>query len=185
MPAFNAIDVHNNSTIVSSLGSFLVVYTLSVITFERELKIDCHTNDIYNQNTVSGASQGSPFSEVGPSPPAHLTYSEIFNGLPDQQSASVLCNHYLENVSWVYYIIHAPTFIAQLADVYSALDASTLPDAGHLAIVATVISIGAYFKAGLALGSLTRDEVKANCNKWVNTSHFISNRRNIRLIHNN
>jgi hypothetical protein len=96
-----------------------------------------------------------------------LTPKEVTTIMPDVTAATILLNHYTTNVSWVYHIIHTPTAYAQLESVYGSLKESKMPNLSHLALIATLISIGAYFKSGMAQGPSTRQETKASCKKWT------------------
>lgn len=127
----------------------------------------CFQQDLNRFGAVPALSPGSSFPDSSPMPTISLTYSEILAALPDQGTADVLLNHYIANVSWVYHIIHSPTVRAQLQGIYTSLNACKLPNLPHLAVVATIISIGAYFKSGLAHGPSTRGEIKASCQKWA------------------
>ena len=65
--------------------------------------------------------------------------------LPTQAQARVFVSFYLDNVSWITGVIHAPSFWSEFADFWTKLERAQARDDIWLALLLSVLSIGAYF----------------------------------------
>jgi hypothetical protein len=88
--------------------------------------------------------------------------------LPSRGLAEVVFNHYIEKIHWVYRIIHVPTTRGFLNALYEDLDKSKAPEIHQLALIATLLAIGAHFwKEQQGISFTLRDAEQAS-KKWCN-----------------
>lgn len=89
---------------------------------------------------------------------------QILSILPTQAQGGALLEYYIQNVSWIYHIIHVPTVKAQLKSMYTALGQDRQPDYSHLAIISTIFALSAYF--GYSTPDL-QDAKSSCCTRWT------------------
>ncbi|KAJ8058966.1 hypothetical protein OCU04_011950 [Sclerotinia nivalis] len=75
--------------------------------------------------------------------------------LPSRKYARVLMEYFVENVIWIYHIIHIPTLESHLDKLYNDLEQNQQPQYGQLALLSAVFALSVYFQ-GVEPLSMTR-----------------------------
>ncbi|APA08873.1 hypothetical protein sscle_04g036430 [Sclerotinia sclerotiorum 1980 UF-70] len=75
--------------------------------------------------------------------------------LPSRKYARVLVKYFVENVVWIYHIIHIPTLESHLDKLYNDLEQNQQPQYGQLALLSAVFALSVYFQGAEPL-SITR-----------------------------
>jgi hypothetical protein len=104
-----------------------------------------------------------------PPPDPPLSCSDIAAILPNKIAAYHLFDHYVNNLNWIYHAVHVPTLRQQLASIYDHIETRRKPKFFHLALIATILAVTAYFKSGSSVATstrTTREESLADSTKW-------------------
>ncbi|CAD6446006.1 66310165-71bb-4297-b1b6-a86131eefc64 [Sclerotinia trifoliorum] len=76
--------------------------------------------------------------------------------LPSRKYARVLVKYFVENVIWIYHIIHIPTLESHLDRLYDDLEQNKQPQYGHLALLSAVFALSVYFQGVEPLSTTRR-----------------------------
>lgn len=81
--------------------------------------------------------------------------SQVLTLLPSRKQAEVLFKYFVDNVVWIYHIIHIPTVESHLNKLYNDLEQNQQPRYDHLALISAIFALSVYFQ-GVEPLSLTR-----------------------------
>jgi hypothetical protein len=95
-----------------------------------------------------------------------LHCSDIITILPSRDQARALFEFYAAHVNWLHHIIHVPSVRKLLDETYSTLNKQQLPPYNHIALLATIFSLSAYFSRRSLGETLGKNELQSCFRKW-------------------
>ena len=98
----------------------------------------------------------------------NLDMNDVLRILPPSNSTSSLLENYSQQIGWIYPVIHLPTFENHAKNVYTNLESGQIPNLGHLAIVATVFALSAYYFSPSGKLPFDGHEARTNAFLWFN-----------------
>ncbi|TGO36033.1 hypothetical protein BHYA_0137g00140 [Botrytis hyacinthi] len=99
----------------------------------------CHNDEI--TQTFAASFLGASASTVRTGVDA-----QSLRSLPSRKHARVLFDYFVDNIVWIYHIIHVPTLESHLNRLYDDLDQNLQPRNEHVALLSTVFALSLYFQ---------------------------------------
>ncbi|KAH7370091.1 hypothetical protein BKA65DRAFT_602631 [Rhexocercosporidium sp. MPI-PUGE-AT-0058] len=65
--------------------------------------------------------------------------------LPTRAQGEIMFEYYLDNINWMYHVIHVPTVWKRFDSLYTSIETGQNPDHAHLALIVTLFALSAYF----------------------------------------
>lgn len=87
--------------------------------------------------------------------------------LPARPRARILFDYYISNINWTYHIIHVPTVEKHFDDLYNSLEQGQIPRHDVLALIASLLSLCAYFSAVSTNLFRNHNDAMSNCRQWA------------------
>ena len=97
-----------------------------------------------------------------------LDIKDVLRILPPSSCTSSLLENYSQQIGWIFPVIHPPTFESHVENVYANLENGQKPDLGHLAIVATVFALSAYYFTSSGKLPFDAHEARTYAFLWFN-----------------
>ncbi|TGO55343.1 hypothetical protein BCON_0093g00150 [Botryotinia convoluta] len=72
--------------------------------------------------------------------------AQSLRSLPSRKHARVLFDYFVDNIVWIYHIIHIPTLESHLNRLYDDLDQNLQPQNDHVALLSAVFALSLYFQ---------------------------------------
>ena len=92
---------------------------------------------------------------------------QILSLLPSRKQAIFLFEFYVKNIIPFCYIIHVPTVDCMLNTVYTRLENNQQPQHNHVALLSTIIALGAYFAPPSSRSHFNGTEAKHFSYQWI------------------
>ncbi len=99
------------------------------------------------------------------SPPAFTQHLPTI--FPSRSQGQILFEYYIDHVNWIYQGIHVPTVRMICDTVYTKIEQNQLPEYGHIALIATIFALSAYFSAPSSNLYFPHTEAKKFSYRWV------------------
>ncbi|KAF5867961.1 putative c6 zinc finger domain-containing protein [Botrytis fragariae] len=82
--------------------------------------------------------------------------AQSLRSLPSRKHARVLFDYFIDNIVWIYHIIHIPTLESHLNGLYDDLDQNLQPQSDHVALLSAVFALSVYFQGAEPLSETRR-----------------------------
>ncbi|KAF7885602.1 uncharacterized protein EAF02_004111 [Botrytis sinoallii] len=82
--------------------------------------------------------------------------AQSLRSLPSRKHARVLFDYFVDNIVWIYHIIHIPTLESHLKRLYDDLDQNLQPQIDHVALLSAVFALSVYFQGAEPLSETHR-----------------------------
>ncbi|XMA13950.1 hypothetical protein WAI453_006741 [Rhynchosporium graminicola] len=87
--------------------------------------------------------------------------------LPTRAQGEILLDYYLDNVNWIYHVIHVPTVKVRFDAVYNSIEMSQSPNHSHLALISTIFALSAYFSTATSRMYFKHSEAMFHSRRWT------------------
>jgi Fungal specific transcription factor domain len=95
-----------------------------------------------------------------------LDHTQLIAILPSRKEADVLLQYYVDNVSWLFHIIHIPTVLSQKEVIYAALSRERMPNLSQLALMSAMLASSAYFWSPQFDATIKIGDASVSSHRW-------------------
>ena len=107
------------------------------------------------------------FALTRPRVPASLDMRNVVAVLPNRRQGDALLEFFLDEILWIYHIIHVPTVRKHFDNLYTAIEDRQEPEYGPLALISTLYALTAYFSSQSSDLFFNYTESMPYCYKWT------------------
>lgn len=102
------------------------------------------------------------------SPPAFTL--NLPSMLPSRAQGQTLLDYYVDHVNWIYQIIHVPSVQSILDTTYTKIEQNQVPEYSHVALIATIFTLSAYFSSPQSNLYIHHTEAKRLAYRWLSVA---------------
>ena len=140
-----------------------VSYNLSS---QRLQMLNCFKDNIATRAKIAEGFGSFLFAFTRPRIAPSLTMNVVAT-LPTRIQGEALLEIFLQEILWIYHLIHAPTVTAHFNKLYNTIENGQEPDYGPLALISTIFALSAYFSSKTSGLFFKHADSMSYCHKWT------------------